>query len=102
MPEKLKKELDRWEDRSNKIIKKLGKSSGKVSKELRVEYKELRADSIELIKQIDKRLDEVKQKDRDALRKLKRRAQDATKKLVDAWLEAEEEPIYPFTLPNEL
>jgi hypothetical protein len=102
MTEKLRNEFGRWEDRSKKIIQKLGKVPGKVSKELREEYKELRADGIELVKQIDKRLDEVEDKARDALRKLKRRAQEATKKLVDAWLEAEEEPIYPITLPNEL
>jgi hypothetical protein len=101
MSEKIRRELDRWEDRSKRTIQKLKKVSGRVSKELREEYKKLRADGIELVKEIDKQLAKVKidDKTRDALRRFRNRAKKATKELVDAWIEAEEEPIYPITLP---
>lgn len=92
MPEKIEKELDKWEEHSKKTIQKLRKLPGRASKEIREEYRELRDDGQKLVKQIDKQIDKAGDKTRDALKKLRKRAQKAVKELTEAWSEMEEIP----------
>ena len=96
MPERIKKELDKWEERSKKTLQKIRKVPGKVSKELREEYTELRTDGRKLIKQIDNRLDKAGDKTKEVLQKLRKRFKKAVSELGDAWVETGEDPVIDY------
>lgn len=91
MPEKIKKELDEWEEKTKNVIKKLKKAPKKVSNELRDDAKGLAKAGKNLVKKIDKRMDEVEDKSKELLKQLRARTKKAYKAMRKGWQEATEE-----------
>ena len=96
MPNVISKELDKMEKRSKNTLQKIRKLSGKVSKEVREEYTELRTDGRKLIKQIDNRLNKAEDKTKESLIMLRKRFKKIVTELTDAWKEAGEEPVIEY------
>ena len=96
MPEKIKQELDKWETRSKNTLQKIKKLPGKVTKEVREEYTELRQGGRKLIKQIDSRLDKAEGKTKEALKNLRKRFKKLREEIKEAWKNAGEEPVIDF------
>lgn len=96
MPEKIRQELEKWETRSKNTLQKIKKLPGKVSKEVKEEYTELRMDGRKLIKQIDNRLDKAEDKTKEALHGLRKRFKKMVNGLMDSWKEAGEEPVIEY------
>ena len=96
MPNVISKELDKMEKRSKNTLQKIRKLSGKVSKEVREEYKEVRTDGRKLIKQIDARVDKAEDKTKESLIMLRKRFKKIVTELTDAWSKAGEEPVIEY------
>ena len=96
MPNVISKELVKMEKRSMNTLQKIRKLSGKVSKEVREEYKEVRTDGRKLIKQIDARLDKAEDKTKESLIMLRKRFKKMVTELTDAWSKAGEEPVIEY------
>ena len=96
LPEKIRQELEKWETRSKNTLQKIKKLPGKVSKEVKEEYTELRMDGRKLIKQIDNRLDKAEDKTKEALQGLRKRFKNMVNSLMDSWKEAGEEPVIEY------
>jgi hypothetical protein len=88
MPEEVRKDLEKWEEKTKNFMTKIRNTEKKAVKGLRNDAKALAQEGKAIVAKIDKKMEKAEEKAKDALKKLRERTVKGHEDLSKTWFEA--------------